>query len=166
MSLKKKILIIIGLFIVIALCIKTNSDASLRDYSYDEIYDINSLRVGDKRWFSSASAHKYKNIYCIDLEGHMDTSSREYIVTNIITINGVNATDGNITYYGNTWERGRWNAYVAFMLQYGINWNGFHDWCGRQLVLWKEFNGYWLDYVGRSFGLTDVQRRNSKVCNL
>lgn len=166
MSLKKKLFIIFGIFIAIVIGFVIKSQASLRDYAYDSIYNVWNLNIGSTAYFSSASAHKYKNIYCIDLDGHMDTSSRQYVVTNIITINGVDATDGSKTYEGDTWEKGRWNAYVAYMLAYGISNNGFHSWCGRQLVLWKEFNGYWLTYVGSYFGLTDVQRRNTIIYDL
>ena len=70
----------------------------------------------------------------------MPTSDINYTVTKVINIyDGVHATDGYRTYYGNTIENqegGKWNARMAYIAQYGLDQNGFHYWCARQLALW------------------------------
>lgn len=141
MSLKKRILLIIGLFImsIIVYTLETNA-AGIKDYPYNQ-YDGTYYSVGSTRYWKSSTMHQYKNVYCIERSAKMPTTNTLYRVTNVINIyDGVHATDGYRTYYGNTYESGRWNAYVAYMAEYGKNWNGFHDWCGRQLVLWREFD--------------------------
>lgn len=129
------------MFIIIVLCYSIKSNAKpIKEYPYDQ-YDGTYYKVGDTRYWSSETVHQYKNIYCIERSASMPTNDTLYRVTNVINIyDGVHATDGYRTYYGNTYESGQWNAYVAYMAEYGKNWDGFHDWCGRQLALWEEFD--------------------------
>ena len=129
------------MFIIILLCYSTESNAlGIKYYPYDQ-YDGTYYKVGATRDWQSETMHQHKNVYCIERSASMPTSDIPYTVKKVINIyDGVHATDGYRTYYGNTYESGRWNAYVAYMAQYGIGENGFHYWCGRQLVLWREFD--------------------------